>query len=64
MMLQAFLKEHFDKRKRKNPRYSIRSFAKFLGVESSTLSKILKGSGLPEFKISFALETASSAIAL
>ena len=38
------LEREFDARRQKNPRYSLRAFATFLGTDHSTLSQILKGS--------------------
>jgi transcriptional regulator with XRE-family HTH domain len=38
-----FLKKEFKNRKGKNPRYSLRSFAQHLGVDASTLSKMMSG---------------------
>ena len=38
------LEREFDARRQKNPRYSLRAFATFLGADHSTLSQILKGS--------------------
>ena len=43
-MIVDFLKQDFEKRKKKNPRYSIRSYARFFGIDSSSLAKILSGS--------------------
>lgn len=40
---RLFLQSELRKRCEKNPHYSLRSFAKFLGLESSRLSKILRG---------------------
>lgn len=37
------LKDEFNKRQKKNPNFSIRAFAKHLGVNSSTLTQILNG---------------------
>lgn len=37
------IKNEFLKRKKKNPNYSIRSFAKFLNVEHSSLTQIISG---------------------
>ncbi|WP_295904658.1 DUF4423 domain-containing protein [uncultured Bdellovibrio sp.] len=37
------LLEEFHRKKRKNPRYSLRSYANFLGLNSGTLSSILQG---------------------
>lgn len=41
--LRLFLQEELGRRCRQNPAYSLRSFARALGVESSRLSKILRG---------------------
>lgn len=41
--LRSFLSEELASRSRKNPGYSLRAFAKQLGLDSSRLSKILKG---------------------
>lgn len=40
---RQYLQEEVSKRAKKNPTYSIRSFAKALNVESSSLSQILSG---------------------
>jgi transcriptional regulator with XRE-family HTH domain len=46
------LTEEFEKRRQKNPRYSLRAFASFLGADHSTLSQILRGARpLPEASI-------------
>ncbi|MCX6124209.1 MAG: helix-turn-helix domain-containing protein [Proteobacteria bacterium] len=37
------LKRHFDLKISKNKRYSLRSFAKFLGVDPTYLSKLFSG---------------------
>jgi PAS domain S-box-containing protein len=37
----ALLVKEFARRKKNNPRYSYRAFAKFLGISSSTLSRLL-----------------------
>ena len=37
------LDQEFSRRQRTNPRYSMRSFAKFLGINSAALSEILRG---------------------
>lgn len=48
--LEAFYREHlnseFLERKRKNSRYSIRSYARSLGVDNGYLSKLLRGKTL------------------
>jgi len=38
------LERELEARREKNPRYSLRAFATFLGADHSTLSQILKGS--------------------
>ena len=38
------LEREFLARREKNPRYSLRAFAAFLGTDHSTLSQVLKGS--------------------
>lgn len=38
-----FLLEDFKLRQIKNPRYSMRAYAKFLNIDQSSLAKILKG---------------------
>src|SRR4051812_32096491 len=40
---RLFLQEELVRRCKKNPRFSVRAFAKLLGVENSALSKILGG---------------------
>jgi|GEM_PF-2982832 len=52
------LERELSKRQKINPRYSLRSFARFLEVDSSSLSAILKGKrGLPPAKArSFAIK--------
>lgn len=40
---QSFLKEEYQKRRRKNPKYSLRAFAKYLQISPSHLSHILSG---------------------
>lgn len=45
-MNEAFrnrLQSEFDKRREKNARYSLRSFAMYLGADHSTLSQVLRG---------------------
>lgn len=43
ILFRKALNDELIKRMRKNPSYSIRSFAQILGMESSSLSQILKG---------------------
>lgn len=46
------LREEFSRRRAANPRYSLRAFARFLGLEHSTLSQILRGRrALPPSKL-------------
>jgi transcriptional regulator with XRE-family HTH domain len=40
---RLILKDQFQKRKSKRPRFSLRSFARFLSVDPTFLSKILSG---------------------
>jgi transcriptional regulator with XRE-family HTH domain len=40
---QQRLHREFDVRREKNPRFSLRAFAKLLGTEHATISQILKG---------------------
>jgi uncharacterized protein (TIGR02147 family) len=48
----AFLQQEFQKRQDKNPRYSLRSYAMALEMDSSTLSAVMKGKRpLPQQKI-------------
>lgn len=44
------LEDELNKRRAKNDRYSIRAFAKYLGIQSSTLSAVLKKSRHLSFK--------------
>jgi transcriptional regulator with XRE-family HTH domain len=47
MKYQDLLLSEFRKRKIVNPRYSVRGFARFLGVDPSTLSQVLRGKRAP-----------------
>lgn len=47
MDIHGFLLEEFEKRKLKNPRTSLRSFARLLEIDPTTLGRILKGQGIP-----------------
>jgi predicted enzyme related to lactoylglutathione lyase len=40
--MRALLADEFARRKRRNPRYSLRSFAKKLGVHNSSLSRLIQ----------------------
>ncbi|MBS1985672.1 MAG: TIGR02147 family protein [Bdellovibrionales bacterium] len=39
----VLIEREFERRKQKNPKYSLRSFGRYLGMDSSTLSSILRG---------------------
>lgn len=41
-MLIEYLQKEFSARRKRNPRYSLRAFAKSLQLDSSTLSKLLR----------------------
>lgn len=43
-----FLNSELDRRKKRNPSYSMRSFARDLALSASRLSEVLKGAGLSE----------------
>jgi transcriptional regulator with XRE-family HTH domain len=47
MVMRRILHEEFLRRRRRNPRYSLRAFARDLGVHHSTLSRILRGQQRP-----------------
>src|SRR4051812_19686100 len=40
---RSFLQEEFSARARRNPRYSLRAFAKSLDIDPSELSKVMRG---------------------
>ncbi|NCN28169.1 TIGR02147 family protein [bacterium] len=40
---RTFLKDELDRRTAKNPKYSLRSFARFIGISHTSLSCILRG---------------------
>lgn len=48
--LKEFLKLDFQKRKSKNPRYSLRSYARFLNVPVATLSRFFQGNAVLSFE--------------
>jgi transcriptional regulator with XRE-family HTH domain len=48
--VDLLLKE-FDQRKLKNSRYSLRAYARDLGVDSSFLSKVLRGKRILGYKV-------------
>jgi len=43
LSLKELLSDEFEKRRRKNPTYSLRTFSQSLDVDHSTLSKIIRG---------------------
>jgi DNA-binding transcriptional regulator YdaS (Cro superfamily) len=43
MRFRDLLRDELDRRRARNRRYSLRSFARFLGVDHSTLSQIIRG---------------------
>ena len=43
MRFRELLRDEFERRRLRNRRYSLRSFARFLGVDHSTLSQIIRG---------------------
>ncbi|MBS1970509.1 MAG: DUF4423 domain-containing protein [Bdellovibrionales bacterium] len=43
----AYLSQFFEKRRGKNPRYSIRAFARDVGISSGRASELLRGISLP-----------------
>ena len=45
------LASELETRRRRNPKYSLRAFAKFLGVDAGILSKILSGKRAPSMKL-------------
>jgi uncharacterized protein (TIGR02147 family) len=46
-LLRANLEREFNTRKKVNSRYSVRAFGAYLGVDASTLSKVIAGSRAP-----------------
>lgn len=48
---QECLNEELARRCEKNPRYSTRAFAKALGVDVASLSRILSGKQIPSYKV-------------
>jgi uncharacterized protein (TIGR02147 family) len=49
---QIFLNRELARRCEKNPQYSLRSFAKALGIDAGTVSRYLNGKQVPSFKLS------------
>lgn len=54
---QEYLSEELARRCQKNSRYSTRAFAKSLGIDVASLSRILSGKQIPSFKICEAVFT-------
>lgn len=56
---RTFLKEELERRTEKNPKYSLRSFARFIGISHTSLSCILRGqrpvSSKTKMKVAMAL---------
>lgn len=42
-LIRTYMQNDYDSRCRRNPRYSLRAYASYLGIDASSLSKILKG---------------------
>ena len=40
---KVFLQQHFEEKVRRNPRYSLRSYSKYLGVSAAELSQVFRG---------------------
>lgn len=53
-----FLTQELERRRSRNRRYSLRSFAKTLGVDGSDLSRVLQGKTTPSIKMSKKIVTA------
>ncbi|WP_413288411.1 TIGR02147 family protein [Bdellovibrio sp. HCB337] len=50
MTLQQFIQQQFKQRQDKNPKFSLRAFARLLQTDPSSLSKILNGKRIPSPK--------------
>ncbi|MEK2645803.1 DUF4423 domain-containing protein [Bdellovibrio sp. BCCA] len=61
MEFSDFLKEHHERRKLRNPQYSLRAFARDLGVSSGRLTDYLSGNTIPS---EITLQKLSSSLAL
>src|SRR5437868_10680542 len=57
-LYKAIIQEELAQRCEKNPRYSMRAFAKALGVGSGALSEILSGKRVPSHKLARQLVSA------
>lgn len=47
----VLLKEELEKRIKKNPRFSIRSFSRILGISAASVSRIIRGKQYPDPKL-------------
>ncbi len=56
MKLGLFLRDELNKRNLKNPGYSMRSFAKFLGLSPSALSRLMNSKSKPSAATLLAIE--------
>src|SRR4051812_43989704 len=48
---QKCLREDLQRRCERNPRYSVRAFARALGIDVGTVSKLLSGKQMPSMKL-------------
>lgn len=48
---RSILKEELTRRCEKNPRYSVRAFAKSLGVDVAAISRVLTGKQIPSYQL-------------
>jgi uncharacterized protein (TIGR02147 family) len=49
---QLFLNQELARRCEKNPHYSLRAFARAMGIDAGTVSRYLNGKQIPSFKLS------------
>lgn len=54
MTVQKFMQQQLKQRQAKNPKFSLRSFARLIQTDASSLSKILKGTRTPSTKTVYA----------
>ncbi len=50
MTIQIFIQEEFNRRRAKNSKFSLRSFANLLNTDASSLSKIMNGQRVPSMQ--------------
>lgn len=62
LKFRLWLQKQFSEKSKKNPRYSLRAFANFLGLDASTVSQILSGKRAPSKKASLAICEKLSAV--